>query len=87
MSRSFVGSSRIRKLGLRISTVQRYSRRRSPPLSRATKLYCVSGVKRKCCRNCDALMRRPSPKSICSAISVTTSITRFPSSNSSPCWL
>ena len=54
ISRSLVGSSKIRKFGFLIKTVQRYNRFFSPPLSLLTKSYCFLRSNKKRSNNCCA---------------------------------
>src|ERR1700686_2650156 len=83
-SRSFVGSSRIRKFGLRKRIDKRKSLLFSPPLKEDIYVYCLSGGNKNRFRNWAALKELPSARGKCSAIFFTNSMTRISSLICSP---
>ena len=69
MSKSFVGSSRIKKFGFCKSNFTKKSLFRSPPLSVETGEYCIFPSNPNSSRNFEALISFPSFIFICSAVS------------------
>jgi len=84
-SRSLVGSSKIKKLGLVNKTINNCNRFFSPPLNEFKYVYCLSGVNKNNSKNCAALKLPPFANGKFSANVFTYSITRMLCLNTKPC--